>query len=185
MRRQTAAILIWCVIAPVFCFAAEQLCDGVVSKPVVDLSSAHDRIFRHPKSPFAVFLFPENALGNHIGIIYYQNMTNPKYGAWSLDNRFWQVEEWASDVTSFAWADNGFTLYVGTSEVYGTGCVYHLDLLQRKAECIFPTANQVLKYRSSSKGFTTAILAVDEQKGVLNIRLTTEAGSNESFFTLP
>ena len=41
----------------------------------------------------------------------------------------------ASDVTSFAWADNGSTLYVATSEVYGTGCVYRLDLMRRKAEC--------------------------------------------------
>lgn len=132
-----------------------------------------------------MLLFPEDALGNHIGIVYYQNMANPKHGAWSLDDRFWQGEKWASDVTSFAWADSGVTLYVGTSEVYGTGCVYRLDLPQRRSECIYPSAAEVSKYRSQSKRFTTVILAVDEQNRTVKVRLTTGDGTNESLVKFP
>jgi hypothetical protein len=185
MTRQFTAMFILCLLAPGWCFAAEQACDVVVSKQVVDLNSAHGRVFRHPASAFAVLLFPEDALANHIGVMYYERMLNPKDGAWSLDNHFWEVEEWASDVNSFAWADDGVTLYVGTSEVYGTGCAYRLNLLQRKAERIFPSAAQVSKYRSASKGFSTEILAVDEQKRLLRVRLTTEDETKESFVALP
>jgi hypothetical protein len=156
-----------------------------VSGQVVNLETAHERVFEHPASPYAVIRFPEDALGEHIGVIYYGRMAIPNDGAWSLDDRFWQDKTWSSDVTSFAWANDGRTLFVGTSEVYGTGCVYRLDLMRRKAKRIYPSAAEVARNESQANGFSTVILAIDEQHRFLKVRVQTEDGATESIVKIP
>jgi hypothetical protein len=167
------------------CVAAAPPGNGIASSPVVDLQAAKERVFQHPTSPFAVLRFPESALGEHIGVIYYGNMAKPKDGAWSVDDRFWQDKAWSSAVTSFAWANNGLTLFVGTSEVYGTGCIYCLDLLRRKAKCIYPSAADVAKHESQADGFTTVILGIDEANRALKVRLQSEDGTTETVVKIP
>src|SRR5262249_19834685 len=63
-------------------------------------------LFQQAKGPFAVMLFNEFALGNHIGVIYYGQMANPADGKWWISQRFWQAQPWNEDVTSFAWDNN-------------------------------------------------------------------------------
>jgi hypothetical protein len=79
---------------------------------------------------FAVMLFCDDAAGSHLGIVC--NRPGCDETPWSLADRFWQDETWASDVTAFAWDKNGKCLYVSTSEVYGTGDVFALNLPERR-----------------------------------------------------
>jgi hypothetical protein len=88
-------------------------------------------------------------------------------------------------VTSFAWANNGLTLFVGTSEVYGTGCIYGLDLMRRKAQCIYPSAAEVAKHESQADGFTTVILGIDEANRALRVRWQTEDGTTDAVVKIP
>jgi hypothetical protein len=97
----------------------------------------HGLLFQ-PNGPFAVMLFCEDALADHIGIIYYRTMGVPLEGKWSLTDRFWQQEDWGADVTAFAWDNTGKYLIVTTSSIYGSGSVYCLDLMNRKARRLFP-----------------------------------------------
>jgi hypothetical protein len=80
--------------------------------------------------PFAVMLFCDDALGSNLGVICYAGhpCTRPP---WDVVNRFWQEPRWATDVTAFAWHPNKACVYVSSSEIYGEGDVYALDLPDR------------------------------------------------------
>lgn len=95
-------------------------------------------LHEQPNGPFAVMLFCEDALGSHLGVIYYKNMSVPLYERWSLTDRFWQRNEWGADVTGFTWDDTGKYLFVSTSAIYGSGAVYVLDLSARTSRRLFP-----------------------------------------------
>jgi hypothetical protein len=97
----------------------------------------HGLLFQ-PNGPFAVMLFCEDALGDHIGVIYYTPMRDLHEGKWSLTDRFWQNRDWGADVTALAWDNTGKYLIVTTSSIYGSGAVYCLDLMNRKATKLFP-----------------------------------------------
>ncbi len=112
-----------------------------------------------PNGPIAVILFSEDAVGEYIGILYYDRMEAPApqhflrklseeektsfYKTWSLANRMWQDPLWASDVTGFAWAPDGTKLYVSTSDIYGSGALYELDLVRKKYKQIAPVKEKV------------------------------------------
>ena len=49
-----------------------------------------------------------------------------------------QQQEWAADVTSFAWGPDGDTLFVATSQVYGSAGIFMLQLRERKVHTIAP-----------------------------------------------
>jgi hypothetical protein len=101
---------------------------------VVHFSGAcKDGVVRGPSGPFAVWVFCENALGTHIGVVYADHMESPKSGAWSITDRFWQQQVWAADVESVAWSEDGGRLFVSIGAVYGSSALYQLDLLDRKA----------------------------------------------------
>ena len=70
--------------------AAEAPDNALVTSGVINLSSSPDttRMFANPEGPFVILRFPENALGDHIGVVYYERMGNPADGAWSFANRF-------------------------------------------------------------------------------------------------
>jgi hypothetical protein len=111
-------------------------------------------IRQQPNGPMALVLFCEDALGTYIGLFYYGIMGSPVplqffsklsetekesyYKIWSLANRMWQEPVWASDVTSYAWSLDGTKLYVATSNIYGSGAFYELDLVRRKHRQIAP-----------------------------------------------
>jgi hypothetical protein len=125
-------------------------------------------IVKQPNGPFAAIVFPEDALGNYLGIIYYDSMNLPENNKWSLENRFWQGKPWASDITSIAWGPSGKFLYVATDEIYGDGGLFQLDLYAKTYQKIFPT-EEVLKklnikmpqgYRTEIKGLTDGKLKI-------------------------
>jgi hypothetical protein len=95
-------------------------------------------LFAQPKGHFMVFVFCDSALGSNIGIIL--SRMNDKTGAssaWGIDHRFWQDGPWVTDVTSLAWDPFSERLYVATSEVYGDGGVFVLDLANRRFDRIY------------------------------------------------
>jgi hypothetical protein len=128
----------------------------------------------------AIILFCEDALGIYIGLVYYDNMTSPVpdlfykrlsetekkayYKTWSLDNRMWQASIWASDVTSYAWSPDGDNLYVGTSNIYGSGGLYELDLVRRQYKQIAPSEKEV-NIEKPGPGYM--ITRLDKDKGNL------------------
>ncbi len=82
-----------------------------------------------PQGPFGVYVFCDDALGTNIAIFYPQ-LGDPKskYEKWTLTRRFWQDGPWAADVSALGWVPGRNLLVVATSEVYGSGDVYLLDL---------------------------------------------------------
>ncbi len=91
---------------------------------------------QQPNGPYAVFSFCDDALGTSLGLIYFAPGF-PHAPAWSLDKRFWQDASWSRDVTSYAWLSQN-RLLVATSEVYGTGALYLLDVDQRTVRRLYP-----------------------------------------------
>ncbi len=112
-----------------------------------------------PNGPIAVMIFCEDAVGTYIGIVYYEHMEAPAplhflrklsekeksdfYNTWSLANRLWQDPLWASDVTGYAWAPDGTKLYVSTSDIYGSGALYELDLVRKRYKQVAPVKKEV------------------------------------------
>jgi len=103
---------------------------------IVQLSApgvCRDGIIRAPSGPFAVWVFCEDALADHIGVVYADQMGSPISGAWSITDRFWQQRIWAADVQTVAWSKDGARLFVSTGAVYGSSGLFQLDLAERKA----------------------------------------------------
>ncbi|MBK8016129.1 MAG: hypothetical protein IPK20_05030 [Betaproteobacteria bacterium] len=133
-----------------------------------------------PGGPFSVFLFCDDGGGSNIGVI----ATDPGAGPgkidlgklkvwdrWDVNARFWQDPEWATDVTSFAWTSDLKSLYVATGEVYGTGALYRLNLVEKSSEKLFPTAE---KRKSIGDRYSTSveIKAVDPQTNTVTVELS-------------
>ncbi|MBN1254180.1 MAG: hypothetical protein JXA50_02800 [Deltaproteobacteria bacterium] len=96
------------------------------------------RLIKQPNGPFAVMVFQEYALGVHIGIIYYDQMGNPLDGKWWISERFWDDRNWGSDITSLCWGSDGKFLYVGTSQIYGDGGLFRINLFEKQYTRIYP-----------------------------------------------
>jgi hypothetical protein len=78
-------------------------------------------------------------------------------------NRFWQDRKWAADVINFAWSPSSRYLYVATSEIYGDGGYFKIDLRERTFECLIPKPNS--KYNSQLRsGFYIKIKNIDKQE---------------------
>ena len=92
-----------------------------------------DGLVKAERGPFAAWLFCEDALASHLGVMYADHMAAPVDGAWGISDRFWQERPWASDVQTFAWSADGEQLFVSTGAIYGTSSLYRLDLGQRQA----------------------------------------------------
>ncbi len=123
-----------------------------------DKDGCNHGLHKQPNGPMAVILFCEDAIGTYIVLVYYDTMGGPVpvsfyeklseteketyYKIWSLENRVWQNPLWASDVTSYAWGPDGTKLYVATSQVYGEGGLYELDLVRRRHKQIAPTGKE-------------------------------------------
>ena len=147
---------------------------------ILDPGKCRHGLFFQPNGPFAVMLFCEDALGSHLGVIYYKIMGVPLKGEWSLTDRFWQQEDWGAGVTAFAWDSAGKYLFVSTSAISGTGYyVYRLDLINREVKRLFPHAKYEKETEEIKKICHVKMLKLDEIKQKVNISvedcdLTTE-----------
>jgi hypothetical protein len=80
-----------------------------------------------PQGPFGVYVFCDDALGTNIAV-FYPELGEPRFEKWTLTRRFWQDGPWSADVSALGWVPNRNLLVVTTSEIYGTGAVYLLNL---------------------------------------------------------
>ncbi|MCB0220695.1 MAG: hypothetical protein KDH09_13430 [Chrysiogenetes bacterium] len=113
--------------------AAEFSSAGVV--PVVGKNCKESGVQKSPDGVFALYVFCDDAAGVHVGIVCVK-LECERYVRWDAANRFWQEKEWASDVREYVWLDGGSRLLVGTSEIYGTGLCYVLDIPTRLATAL-------------------------------------------------
>jgi hypothetical protein len=86
----------------------------------------------------------EDAQGDYLTVLYTGQVVAANDSAWerSIGERAWHDEKWGDDVTSYAWGPGGEWLYVATSDTYGTGAVYLLDL-RRKSSVVVVGRGQV------------------------------------------
>ena len=129
--------------------------------------SCRQGLYPQPGGPFSVFVFCDDAAGVNIGVV----NTKPRGGSWDVDDRFWQERAWATDITSFAWSPDLRSLYVGTSEIYGSGNLYKLDLVNRKSEVLVPKPDWKVDPKA---GHSTEILAIDAKSGSVSVEYSVD-----------
>lgn len=135
--RLVASLVIWVLVAP-------GLNAGDGSGRVIDLmgSSCEHGPAKQPGGHFVAFVFCDDALGTNLGIILSRlSDDTDTTGVWRVDQRFWQEGPWVTDVTSLAWDPFSNRLFVATSEVYGDGGVFVLDLPSKRHERIYSIAD--------------------------------------------
>jgi hypothetical protein len=86
-----------------------------------------DGLHRQPKGQFGVYVFCDDAQGTNIAVVHLYP-GDSEFEKWPIARRFWQGEPWALDVSSIGWVPNKNLLVVATSEIYGEGNVFLLDL---------------------------------------------------------
>jgi hypothetical protein len=165
VRPIGTVVLLTCSLV---CTAADQFLVKAAAKVCAQ------RLYQQPVGgPFSVFLFCDDALGSNIGVINTSGGAGPgrielgptrEWSKWNVNDRFWQQSEWATDVTSFAWSLDLKSLYVATSEIYGTGAVYKLDLVSRTFSTLVPDCREKTKY-----GCNTEIVSVDRKSGTVSV----------------
>jgi hypothetical protein len=134
--------------------------------------------------PFSVFLFCDDAAGSNIGVVNTEGAAGPgrielphprTWDKWAPGNRFWQDQEWAADITSFAWAPDLKSLYVGTADIYGSGALYKLDLVRRTYATLIPKPDD---RRSKDVDYSAEITAVDMRTGEVSVSVTAQGGTS-------
>jgi len=105
-----------------------------------DDANRHETYFlSDPTKRSGVMIFCDDALGTTIGVVATDlPRSNDLEAGWQQERRFWQDEAWCINVTSLGWSEDGRFLFVATSDIYGNGNVYQLDLEKRRAAVIFP-----------------------------------------------
>lgn len=137
-------------------------------------------LHHHPNNgPFSIFVFCDDALGTNIGLILTEPGAGPgklklegtKIWDWQVNNRFWQLQEWSSDVTSFAWSPDFRYLYIATSSVYGDGSFFRLDLKNRTSKRLIP--DKKAKYFNSlkNKSIRTRIVGIDKNLDKITVEI--------------
>jgi len=157
-------------------------------------------MYKQPNGPMALILFCGDALGTYVGLVYYDSPEGPAselfynklsetekktyYKIWALENRMWQDPIWASDVTSYTWGPDGTKLYIATSEIYGSGALYELDLVHKKYTQIAPVG-RMAKLNNPGPGYI--IVGTDKDKSKLIYILDPQSdvtleGQNQLFY---
>jgi len=130
-------------------------------------------LIKQPNGPFEVMIFDHDAQGCYMGVVYYKIKDNgPVDATWKFSNCFWQEESWCADINSFAWSIDGEYLYVGTSEIYGNGRLFELDLYNKKARPIFPEEKD-LKSWEEREYLMTEIKDINIQKNTIIVEVKT------------
>lgn len=124
-------------------------------------------------SPFSVYVFDADAIGEYIGVILtgveglvVEGLPDCKWGGPSL---FWQDPLWASDVTGIAWSPSGWYLYVSTSEIYGDGGLFELDLAHQKATLVTPLPEVRAAARAEGRYLSTDIVGIEGNTLIVEI----------------
>jgi hypothetical protein len=163
LSRLLALALLTTMLGPAPALGADDGSPGVVP--------AYPKVCRHglhPQpggGPFAVLLFCDDAAGSHLAAACYAPGCGEAHGqAWSLSNRVWQGAPWSDDVTAFAWDPNGTCLYVSTSETYGTGQLFALNLHTRHYSAVPVRLDRTPAPKTA---YATTLLALDARGGVL------------------
>jgi hypothetical protein len=159
-------VVLFVVLAGILCPGGTSVSVQVPLRPMLFLTypkvCTHGLHLQPGAGKFAVMLFCDDAEGSQLGIICYQ--PGCEETPWSLSDRFWQDAAWATDVTAFAWDKNGKCLYVSTSEVYGTGEVFALNLPERRYVKVLPPLNGRLVENGR---YATTLKAMDTTRNVL------------------
>jgi hypothetical protein len=124
-------------------------------------------LYRQPGGAFAAILFCDDAAGSSLGVVCYSGSVCAQ-SPWQLSSRFWQEERWARDVTAFGWDPDGTCLYISTSEIYGQGDVYALDLPKQKATPIPIKVQGVVAPRTRP---STQVMRINQPKRLLEYRV--------------
>lgn len=125
-------LLLSLFVPPLSGFAAPPKIEAVAGP------SCKDGVHKQPRGPFGVYVFCDDALGTNIAVFYPQ-LGDPRYEKWTLTRRFWQDAPWSADVHSLGWVPNRNLLVVTTSEIYGAGSVFLLDLEKQTSEVLAST----------------------------------------------
>jgi len=142
----------------------------------------HHGLHHQPNGPFAVLVFCEDAIGTYIALVCYdadgcEKAEYPdgvtRFEGWENADRVWQENPWTSDVDSIAWSPDGKSLFVATSEIYGAGGLYQLNLEARKSVQLLP-ANKKVSLDATGPGYSIVSISGDGRD--LSYRLGEQEG---------
>ena len=163
LRRPLALVVLIGVLAVVPAFAGHEPGPRVVL--AYPKACTHGLHHQPGGGPFAVLIFCDDALGSQLAVVCYAPGCGDKQAApWSLTDRVWQAGPWAADVTAVAWDANGTCLYVSTSEIYGTGELFALNLRTRRYS---PLPVRLSGTPKPNTGPTTIVRSLDTHANVL------------------
>jgi hypothetical protein len=108
-----------------------------------EISACAAGLYPQPGGEFGVLLFCEDALGTYLAVVHTGPLGAPASGPWRLNDRVWYEDRWGADVTGYRWSKDGKLLFITTSDVYGSGGVFALDLKARTASQLLPTGRPV------------------------------------------
>ena len=94
-----------------------------------------DGLHKQPKGQFGVYVFCDDAVGTNIAVVHLYP-GDSEFERWPIARRFWQGEPWSLDVSSIGWVPNKNLLVVATSEIYGEGSVFLLDLENQQSSVL-------------------------------------------------
>lgn len=127
---------------------------GLAASGIEDVGGRSCKPGEHvqPGGPFSVYVFCDDALGTNIAVLY-GAAGDPRYNKWTLTRRFWQGDPWAADVHGLGWVPGSNLLVVTTSEIYGEGEIFLLNLEE-----------QTFKVLASPKDCGSKILKLTEHE---------------------
>ena len=105
-------------------------------------------VHEQPNGLFAIYVFCDDALRTNVSV-FLNKMGAPIHQDYNLGNRFWQNQEWAYDVMSFAWLPEN-KIILSTSAIYGSGAVYLLDPNQKQATVLHKINGAIIELVSIS-----------------------------------
>lgn len=78
-------------------------------------------------SNYSLYIFCDDASGTKLGVIHSSPFRHSG-DRWTESERFWQEDEWATDVLQIYWNPTRENLFVITSEAYNSNSLYELSL---------------------------------------------------------
>lgn len=136
---------------------------GVVLRP----RDGDTRLVLQPGGPFALMIFRDGTLGEHLAVLYHGPLPRPRDGGWALDDRWWQDPLWSTDANAWVWSPDGKALYLSTGD-RGSGSVFRLDLRSRRARRLWP--NDEASTPEQGAGRSCEIMSADAGRRLLRVR---------------
>ena len=114
------------MLVPLISFARPKVVENIYPKV------CKEGVHKQPAGEFAVYVFCDDALGTNIAVMHL-HPGDSEFPKWTIDQRFWQGAPWSKDVSAIGWVPNKKFLVVATSEIYGEGSIFLLDLVNQTA----------------------------------------------------